>query len=84
MFLIYQVANREIARKTEIEKRLDYIARQLDHLKVISQLPDSIVPTDDVVNRAIDVRSASLNYIAVHIRHESQYFGIIGTNILLK
>jgi hypothetical protein len=79
-----QAANREIARKAEIEEKLDYIARRLNQLKVISQLPETIMPADDLVNRAMDVRTASLNYIAVHIRHESQYFGIAGTCILLR
>jgi hypothetical protein len=83
-FLIEQVANSEIARKSEIEKKLDFIARRLEQLKVITQLPDTIVPTDDLINRATDVRSACLKYIAVQIRHESQYFGLAGTYILLK
>lgn len=51
---------------------------------MITQLPDDVVPTDDLVNRAMDVRSAALKYIAVHIRHESQYFGIAGTHIIRK
>jgi len=42
------------------------------------------VHTDDLVNRAMDVRSASLKYIAVHIRHESQYFGIAGIYLPLN
>jgi hypothetical protein len=79
-----QAANREIARKAEIEEKLDYIARRLNQLKVIAQLPSTISPTDDVVNRAMDVRTASLKYIAVHIRHESQYFGIAGTYIFAE
>ena len=82
--LIEQAANSEIARKAEIEKKLDYISRRLEQLKVIAQLPDATVPTDDLIDRATDVRSASLKYIAAQIRHESQYFGLAGTYLLLE
>src|SRR5438046_8164168 len=77
--LTEQTAEREIARRVEIDKRLDYISRQLDQLKVIKQLPESIIRPDELVNRAMDVQSASLNYVTVHIQHESQYLGVAGT-----
>lgn len=65
LLLLLTAANNEIARKSDIEKKLDYIARRLEQLKVITQLPETIVPTEDLVNRATDVRWATLKYIAL-------------------
>lgn len=61
-----------------MEKKLDYISRQLGHLEIIKRLPEAEVKSDEIVNRAMDVLSAALNYLAVHIRHESSRLGIIG------
>lgn len=72
------MAEREIKRKEEIEKTLDYIYRQLGQLTAIQSLPDSVVPPQALINRATDVKSAVLVYVAVHIRHEGIRCGIIG------
>jgi hypothetical protein len=37
-----------------------------------------VAASNQLVNRGIDVVSASLRYIAVNIRHESSRFGIFG------
>lgn len=73
------IADREISRRHEIEKNLEYISRQLGQLRVIKELPDIDIPSGPVVNRAIDVLSSSLNYVAVHIRYESNLLGIMGS-----
>jgi hypothetical protein len=73
-----QIADREIARREEIEKTLDYIHRQLGQLEVTAHFPDALTPTTAVINRALDVKSAVLVYISVHIRHESNTLGIVG------
>lgn len=57
---------------------LDYISRQLGQLDIVQRLPDTGVPSDQLVNRAMDVLSASLKYLAVHIDRESARLGIIG------
>ena len=61
-----------------MEKKLDYISRQLGQLDIIKQLPDTVVRSHQLVNRATDVLSAALKYIAVHIRHASNPRGAIG------
>jgi hypothetical protein len=75
-----KIADREISRRDEVEKKLEYISQQLGQVEIIKQLPDiQNVQTDALVNRAMDVVSAALLFLAVHIRHESGRFGIIGT-----
>lgn len=59
-------------------KKLDYISRQLEGLEIIERLPEAGVKTEQLVNRALDVLSASLNYLSVHIGHESGRLGILG------
>jgi hypothetical protein len=73
-----KIADRELARKKEVERILDYIYRQLGQLGVINNLPDSGVRPIALMNRALDVKSAAMTYIAVHIIHESNRLGIIG------
>jgi hypothetical protein len=68
-----QIADREIARKEEITKMLDYICQQVEQLAVAENLPN-----EAVINRALDVRSASMQYLAVHIRHDSTPLAILG------
>jgi len=57
---------------------LNYIHWQLGHLNVINDLPNSDIPTVTLINRASDVKSAILNYVAVHILHETNRFGLAG------
>ena len=57
---------------------LDYIDRQLEQLKIVQHIPEESVRPDVLVNRAMDVRAASMHYIAVHIQHESRN-GAAGT-----
>jgi hypothetical protein len=64
-----------------INKKLDYISRKLGQLEIIKQLPDQGIEYDQLVNRAIDVISASFNYLAVHIRHEARRLGVIGKHL---
>lgn len=73
-----QFADREVQRRAETEKKIDYISRQLGRLEIITQLPDADFRTDELVNRAVDVLSASLNYIAVNVRYESSRLGTFG------
>jgi hypothetical protein len=61
-----------------VEKQLDYIARQLEQLEIINRLPDAGVRSDQLVNRAIDVFSASLCYLALHIQKASARLGAVG------
>lgn len=56
---------------------LDYISQQLGQLEIIKSLPEAGVPPDQLVNRSLDVLSAAIDYLAVHIRRESARLGII-------
>jgi hypothetical protein len=77
-----QIANREFTRREEIETNLDYISRELARVKVSSNLAKRDVDCVGLGYRAMDVRSAVLSYLAVHIRRESKIFGIIGKSLL--
>jgi hypothetical protein len=59
-------------------KTLNYIQWQLGHLNVINDLPDTDVQRATLINRATDVKSAMLTYIAVHICHEGNRLGLAG------
>jgi hypothetical protein len=74
-----QIADRVIARSGEIEEMLDYMYRQLGQLEIVAvdNLPETVVPSKALLNRSLDVKSAALLYLSVHIRHEGN--GIIGT-----
>ena len=61
-----------------VEKTVDYICRQLEQLGIIEQLPDADVPPEYLINRATDVLSATLTYLAVHIQHQPGRFGVFG------
>ena len=50
---------------------------QLGHLNVIKRLPDAYVEYGPLINRAMDVLSASFNYLAVHIDRESKRLGVL-------
>lgn len=76
--LIEQTAELEISRKADIENTLDYISRQLEQIKIVDRLPGGLGQPNELVNRAMDVRSASMKYLTVHIRHMSKSFGVAG------
>ena len=57
---------------------MEYICRQLEQLDIIKHIPDADVPPDYLINRATDVLSATLTYLAVHIHHQPGRFGVFG------
>src|SRR5271154_2544257 len=76
--LIQKIADREVSRKQLIQKNVEYICQHLGQLSVIEHLPDTDDQPKQLTNRATDVLSAALNYLAVHIRHEPGRFGVFG------
>lgn len=70
--MIY-AGEKEIARRKEFERALDYISQQLELLKTVNELSDAEKMSAPVVNRATDVFSAVLRYIAVNVRHKSKW-----------
>jgi len=76
-----KIADGEIARRRDVEKALEFIHRQLQQLEVINELPDTDVRPIALINRAVDVESAVMTFIAVHIRHEGNRLGLIGWSL---
>jgi hypothetical protein len=58
---------------------MDYLCQQLGQLDIASDLPDNFHRREVVINRAMDVRSACMLYLASHIRHDATSFGTMGT-----
>ena len=72
------MADREVGRQEMVEKTMDYICRQLGRLEVIEGLPDAKIESETLINRATDVLSGALTYLAVHISREPGVFGVLG------
>jgi hypothetical protein len=62
-----------------LDASLDYISQQLEQLTILDSLPQDLKQREIVINRAMDVRSASMLFLAVNIRHDSTSLGIPGT-----
>jgi len=73
-----QITDGEVGRGEEIQSTLDYVHRQLGQLHVIASLPNSDVPSEALVNSALDVKSAVMTYVAVHLSHQCNRLGIGG------
>ena len=57
---------------------LEYLYQELEQLAIVKQLPESVDQREAVVNRALDIRSSCMVYLAQHISHQSTQFGVIG------
>jgi hypothetical protein len=73
-----QIADKELARKEELSKNLDYICHQVGQLGIVDTIPSDLEQRDVVINRAIDVRSAAMLYLALHIQHDATRLVIPG------
>ena len=62
-----------------MDASLDYISQQLEQLAILDSLPQDLKQREIVINRAMDVRSASMLFLAVNIRHDLTPLGIPGT-----
>jgi len=58
-------------------RSLDLLCQQIGELEV--HLPQDIDHQDMVINRAMDVRSASMVFLSSQIKHDSTLFGTVGT-----
>ena len=56
------------------------MSQQLEQLAILDVLPEDLEQRDFVINRAMDVRSACMLYLAICIRHDSTSFGIPGNS----
>ena len=60
-------------------KNLDYIHQQLTDLNVVESVPNRYV----LVNRALDVRSSSMLYLAAQLKHDGNRLGLPGMTLSL-
>ena len=74
--------DKEIEMKAELENALDYMCQQLEQLAVLDVLPNDIQQREFVIDRALDVRSSFMLYLATIICHESTPLGIPGIGFL--
>jgi hypothetical protein len=73
-----KIAETEIARKEAFGRTLDHICQQLEQLAILDVLPNDLEQRDVIINRALDVRSAAMLFLAIAIRYEATSFGIPG------
>jgi hypothetical protein len=71
-----QIGDKEIARKQNIIKALDYLSAKIGELNI--NLPQDLDYHHVVINRAMDVRSAALLFLSSHIKHDNTLFGTPG------
>jgi hypothetical protein len=59
---------------------MDYICQQFGHLKIVKSVPSDIRQDDRIrlANRAMDVRSACIVYLAAQLKHDKAWLGIVG------
>ena len=74
--------DKELARKEELTKSLDYICHQVGQLGIVDAIPPDLEQLDVVINRAIDVRSAAMRYLASQIHHDATRLGTTGTDLI--
>jgi len=77
--LIIQIADKEIGRKEELGRTLEHLSHQFAHLEMMKVLPGELEQREFVINRALDVRSAAMMYLAVSIPHDATPLGTPGT-----
>lgn len=58
---------------------LDFMCQQLEQLRVVGSIPEDLEQHDILVNRALDVRSACMRYLAANIHHDTTFLGTTGT-----
>jgi len=58
--------------------------QQSQQLAIIEVLPDDIEYTETLTNRALDVRTASMVFLAVHICHNKTPLGTLGIIVLFR
>jgi len=69
--------DKEVARPIEVQITLEFICHQLNRLQLQETVPETI-DKQDLVNKALDVRSAVAMYLAHCIWHDGIPFGLIG------
>jgi len=73
-----KIAEKEARRASEYSTTLEFMCQQLQQLDILDALPDNIEHRDLLLNRAMDVRSAFMLYLAAHIQHGASSLGRLG------
>jgi hypothetical protein len=73
--------DKELAIKNKLPDAFETILQLMERLQVCDVLPDDLSQRDFITNRALDMRSASMVYLAVIIRHHSRRGGIPGSSM---
>ena len=69
LVLIAQIAEKERTRKTKFSETLDFMSQQLEQLEIIDNLSADVGKHESIVNRGLDIRSACMVYLGIHIHH---------------
>jgi hypothetical protein len=72
------MTDKEVAFENELLDTFETILHLMEQIAVLDSLPEDLEQHDFVTSRALDVRSASMVYLAVCIRHHSTPGGIPG------
>src|SRR5436190_14506142 len=78
LVLIAQIAEKERTRKTKFSETLDFMSQQLEQLEIIDNLSADVGKHESIVNRGLDIRSACMVYLGIHIRHAATPLGNFG------
>ena len=57
---------------------LDYTYQQFDHLEILRDLSRDLECYEFIFRRAMNIRSAFMNYLATNIRHNATSLGVVG------
>lgn len=68
----------EIAIRNELQQTFETILQHMEQLEALNVIPEDLPQRDVVTYRALDLRSASMVFLAVTIRHHSRFGGIPG------
>lgn len=78
LLTLLQIAEKESGRREELSNALEYLYQQSEQLAIVEVLPDDIEQTETLTNRALDVRTASMVFLAAHICHDKTPLGTLG------
>jgi len=79
-----KITKNEVDRQEALDRKLDYISRQLGQLAIVQDLPQISIDSEPLRNRATDVLSATLSFLAVNIKAQSNRFGMIGKSLYFQ
>ena len=61
-----------------MSETLDFMSQQLEQLEIMDNLSADVGKHESIVNRGLDIRSACMVYLGIHIRHDATPLGNLG------